>query len=40
MVDPYEIASAYVDLPCPRVLADLITEVEKGLAGAGGAGLH
>ena len=40
MVDPYEIASAYVDLPCPRVLADLIADVETGLAGAGGAGLH
>ena len=40
MIDPYEIASAYVDLPCPRVLADLLADVEAGLAGAGGAGLH
>ncbi len=40
LVDPFAIASAYVDLPCPRVLADLLAEVESALAGASGAGLH
>jgi hypothetical protein len=40
MVDPFEIASSYVDLPCPRLLAHLVAEVEMGLAGAGGPGLH
>lgn len=40
MVDPFEIASAYVDLPCPRVLGQLVAEVEMGLAGTGGPGLH
>jgi hypothetical protein len=40
MVDPFEIASAYVDLPCPRLLADLVAEVEMRLAGSGGPGLH
>lgn len=40
MVDPFEIASAYVDLPCPRVLGQLVAEVEMGLNGAGGPGLH
>ena len=40
LVDPFEIASAYVDLPCPRPLAALVAEVESSLAGASGAGLH
>jgi hypothetical protein len=40
MVDPFELASAYVDLPCPRPLAALVAAVESGLAGATGAGLH
>jgi len=40
MVDPFEIASSYVDLPCPRLLADLVAEVEMRLAGSGGCALH
>jgi len=32
-VDPAEIASAYVDLPCPRPLAVLVARVESGMAG-------
>lgn len=40
LVDPYEIASSYVDLPCPRPLVSLVAEVESSLAGASGAGLH
>ena len=40
VVDPYQIASSYVDLPCPRPLVSLVAEVESGLAGASGSGLH
>ena len=40
MIDPMEIAEAYVDLPCPRPLAALVAEIESGLAGASGQGLH
>ena len=40
MVDPFEVASAYVDLPCPRPLAMLIAAVESGLIGANGQGMH
>lgn len=40
MVDPFDIASAYVDLPCPRQLHELVAEIEMGLAGSGGPGLH
>ena len=40
MVDPFDIATAYVDLPCPRLLADLVVEVEMRLAGSGGCALH
>lgn len=39
-IDPFDIASSYVDLPCPRPLAALVGEVESSLAGASGAGLH
>ena len=40
MVDPLEVASKYVDLPCPRPLAALVGAVESSLAGASGPGLH
>lgn len=40
MIDPMEVASAYVNLPCPRPLASLVAEVESGLIGASGSGLH
>jgi hypothetical protein len=39
-VDPFEIASAYVDLPCPRPLTGLVADVASALAGASGQGLH
>ena len=39
-VDPLAIASAYVDLPCPRPLAALVAEGEASLAGSTGQGLH
>jgi hypothetical protein len=40
MVDPYAIASAYVDLPCPRPLAALMSEAACALAEGGAQGLH
>lgn len=40
MVDPFEIAAVYVDLPCPRLLAELVAKFEMALADAGGPGLH
>ena len=40
LVDPLAIASAYVDLPCPRPLAALVAAAEASLAGATGQGLH
>jgi hypothetical protein len=40
VVDPFELASAYVDLPCPRPLAALVGQVEAMLAASGGRGLH
>ena len=40
MVDPFEIAEAYVDSAMPRQLAPLLGSIESGMAGAGSAGLH
>lgn len=40
MIDPFEIASTYVDLPCPRPLGGLVAAVESGLIGAAGQALH
>jgi hypothetical protein len=40
MVDPFDIASAYVDLPCPRPLGMLVAAVESALVGANGQGMH
>lgn len=40
MVDPFEIAVAYVDSAMPRRLSALVAEIESGMAGAGSAGLH
>lgn len=40
VVDPMEMAAAYVDLPCPRPLARLVAEVESMLAAGGAQGLH
>lgn len=39
-VDPFEIATAYVDGPCPRRLAPLVAAVEAGIVGGGRAGMH
>ncbi|UUZ49420.1 hypothetical protein LP420_03625 [Massilia sp. B-10] len=40
MIDPFEIASAYVDLPCPRKLSDLLADIEHALQGQARPGLH
>lgn len=40
MVDPLEIASSYVDMALPRQLASLVAEVESGIVGSSGSGLH
>lgn len=40
MVDPFEIAVAYVDSAMPRQLSPLVAGIESGMAGAGSAGLH
>ncbi|SHH03865.1 hypothetical protein [Massilia sp. CF038] len=40
MIDPLELASAYVDLPCPRNLADLVNDVEQAMQGPARPGLH
>lgn len=40
MVDPFALASSYVDMACPRTLAGLVAETESSLLGASGAGLH
>jgi hypothetical protein len=40
VVDPFAIASEYVDGPFPRPLAPLVAAVEVRLAGSGRAGMH
>lgn len=40
MIDPYDIAAAYVDMPCPRDLSVLVAEVEAGVIGPDMPGLH
>jgi len=40
VVDPFEIATAYVDTPCPRVLSPLIAAVEAGIVAPGRSGMH
>lgn len=39
MIDPFEIAAAYVDQACPRDLTGLLADIEVGMAGPR-AGLH
>jgi hypothetical protein len=39
-VDPFEIATAYVDGPSPRRLTPLVAAVEAGIIGTGRAGMH
>jgi len=39
MIDPFEIAVAYVDQACPRDLTGLLADIEVGMAGPR-AGLH
>jgi hypothetical protein len=40
LIDPFELASAYVDLPCPRRLSDLVGDVEAAMSGPVRPGLH
>lgn len=40
VIDPFEIATAYVDGPLPRQLAPLVAAVETRIAGTGRAGMH
>lgn len=40
VIDPFEIATAYVDGPCPRQLSPLVAAVEAGIVGPGRAGMH
>jgi hypothetical protein len=40
VIDPFEIASAYVDAPCPRQLAPLVAAAEAGIIDTGRAGMH
>lgn len=40
VIDPFEIATAYVDGPFPRRLMPLVAAVESGIAGSGRAGMH
>lgn len=40
VVDPFEIATAYVDGPSPRQLTPLVAAVEAGIIGTGRAGMH
>ena len=40
MIDPLEIAAAYVDLPCPRNLSELVGDIEHALSGPARPGLH
>ena len=40
VVDPFEIATAYVDAPCPRQLSPLVAAAEVGVIGSARAGLH
>ncbi len=40
VVDPFEIATAYVDSACPRQLAPLVAAVEAGIVCNVSAGLH
>lgn len=40
MIDPFEIAAAYVDQACPRDLCSLVGEIEAGMAGPRAAALH
>ena len=39
-VDPFEIASAYVDAPCPRQLSPLVAATEAGIISPARAGMH
>ena len=40
VVDPFQIATAYVDAACPRQLAPLVAAAEAALVGPGRAGMH
>ncbi len=40
VVDPFEIATAYVDTPCPRQLSPLVAASEAGIIGTARAGMH
>ena len=40
VIDPYALACAYVDQPCPRPLAGLVGEVEAAMRGPLRPGLH
>jgi len=40
MIDPLELASAYVDLPCPRNLSGLVGDIEDAMQGPARPGLH
>ena len=40
VVDPFEIATAYVDAPCPRQLSPLVAAAEAGIIGTARAGMH
>ena len=39
-IDPFEIASAYVDVPCPRQLSPLVAAAEAGIIDTARAGMH
>lgn len=39
-IDPFELASAYVDQPCPRDLSALVADVEQAMSGPARPGLH
>ena len=40
VVDPFEIATAYVDAPCPRQLSPLVAAAEASIIGIARAGMH
>lgn len=40
MIDPFDIATAYVDQPCPRDLSLLVGEIEDAMTGPARPGLH
>ena len=40
VVDPFEIATAYVDAACPRQLSPLVAAVEGRIIGTARAGMH